>query len=191
MSKEAFAQTIIARLDASIGKDGSSYTSGSAPVAMAAVAQGITEYLTANTTVAIAYSGIIPGPVPTPDPVVADSFQIVGACAPTGPSDSFDDWIRKIESNIMAGFTLAPAGMAGVVFPQVPFLNAGIATSRSMLKAAHDIQDESPQLGIWSIVCGGIMDWINTVALNPSPGPATHPPAGSTGTASIVKITIV
>lgn len=80
--------------------------------------------------------------------------------------------------------------MAGIVFVQKPFLTPGIATIRDMLKAQHDVQDEDPQLKIWEIVCGGIMDWINGTAINPTPGPATHPPVASAGTAFITKILI-
>lgn len=190
MSKSAFAQTIITKLKAAIGTDGGNYSAGTAPSAMTAVANGITEYLIANTTVIIAYSGIIPGTPPSPDPTVIDTFQIVGTCAPTGPADHFDTWIKQIETNIIAGFSLAPAGKAGVVFPQKPFLIQGIATVQSMLKASHDVSDKDPQQKIWEIICGGIMDWINNLAMNTSPGAATHPPAGSSGTANITKITI-
>lgn len=190
MSKSAFAQTIISKLKSAIGTDGSSFSSGTATAAMAAVANGITEYLIANTTVTITYAGIIPGTPPVNDPTVSDTFQIVGFCAPTGPSNSFDAWIKQIEANIIAGFTLAPAGKAGVVFVQKPFLSTGIATMQSMLKTNHDVSDENPQQKIWEIVCGGIMDWINSTAMNATPGAATHTPPGSAGTASITKISI-
>lgn len=190
MSKSAFAQTIISKLKAAIGTDGGSYSSGTASAAMAAVANGITEYLTANTTVTITYAGIIPSTPPANDPTTTDTFKIVGACAPTGPSNSFDAWIKQIEANIIAGFSLAPAGKAGVVFPQTPFLSPGITTMQSMLKANHDVSDENPQQKIWEIVCGGIMDWINGIAMNTTPGTATHTPPGSSGPAAITKITI-
>ncbi len=191
MSKTAFAQTIIGKLNAAIGMDGSSYTENSVTSAMAAVAQGITEYLIANTTVYVSYAGIIPSvPSPIPDPVVADTFKIVGACAPTGPSDHFDNWIKQIEANIITGFQLVPAGTAGLVFPTKPFLNIGIVTMQGNLKSAHNINDESPQQKVWEVVCGGIMDWINTIALNSVPGAASRPTAPSAGTASITKITI-
>lgn len=190
MSKSAFAQTIISKLKAAIGTDGSSYSSGSASSAMAAVANGITEYLIANTTVTITYQGMIPGTPPTKDPVTTDSFKITGTCAPTGPSNSFDTWIKQIETNIIAGFALATLGKAGVTFPQKPFLSSGITTTQSLLKANHNVSDENPQQKIWEIVCGGIMDWINGPAMNTTPGSATHQSAGSTGTASITKISI-
>lgn len=60
MSRTAFAQTIIAKLEAAIHRDGLSFTEGTAPIAMQAVAAGITEYLIANTKVIISYSGMIP-----------------------------------------------------------------------------------------------------------------------------------
>ncbi len=190
MSKTAFAQTIISKLKATIGTDGGSYTSGSALSAMAAVAQGITEYLIANTTVTITYAGIVSATVPYPDPIIADTFKIMGTCAPPSPANSFDSWIKQIETNIIAGFQLAPSGNAGVVFAQKPFLNVGIKTIQENLKSIHDVADKNPQLKVWEVVCGGIMDWINSVALNSIAGPASRPTAPSVGTASITKITI-
>lgn len=190
MSKSAFAQTIISKMSAAIGTDGGSFSSGSASSAMAAVAQGITEYLIANTTVMISYKGIIPGTPPTPDPTVVDTFTIVGTCAPPSPANNFDSWIKQLESSIIAGFSLTPTGNAGVVFPTKPFLKTGITTTQSNLKSAHDVNDKDPQQKIWEIVCGGIMDWINTSAMNTIPGPATHPTASSTGNANITKIII-
>lgn len=190
MSKSAFARTIIDKVSTAIGKDGQSYNEGTASIAMQAVAQGITEYLIQNTSVTIQYAGVVQSTPPVPDPVVTDTFSIVGSCAPTGPSDDFDDWIKQIESNIIAGFQLAPMGNAGVVFPQFPFANLGLPTVKADLTAAHDVLDEDPQQKIWEIVCGGIMDWINSSAMNAVPGAATRPSAPSTGTASIVNITI-
>lgn len=190
MSKQAFAQSIISKLAGAIGTDGSSFTTGSASIAMTTVATAITEYIIANTTVTVAYVGTLTSTPPAPDPVTTDTFQIIGTCAPTGPSNSFDDWIRQIEANIIAGFQLAPLGTAGVAFVQKPFLNPGVPTTQSMLKAIHDISDENPQQKVWEVVCGGIMDWINGIAMNTTPGPAARTSGPSTGTATITKITI-
>ena len=190
MSKSAFAQTIISKLKGAIGTDGGNYSSSTATAAMSAVANGITEYLIANTKVSISYAGVIPSTPPANDPTVTDTFKIVGSCAPTRPSNNFDSWIKQIEANIIAGFSLAPSGQAGVVFPAKPFLNPGIATVQSMLKSNHDVSDSDPQQKIWEIVCGGIMDWINGPAMNSTPGGGTHNPPGSSGPAQITKITI-
>ena len=190
MSKSAFANKIISKLKSAIGTDGLSYDGGTASLAMQAVADGITEYLIENTNVDIAYKGIIPGTPPTPDPTVKDTFRIVGKCAPPSPSDDFGSWLNQVESNIIAGFLLAASGSAGVVFVQKPFAITGIKTVQSDLKSAHSVGDESPQQKIWEIVCGGIMDWINKSAMNVAEGGATHPTAGSSGTANIVKITL-
>lgn len=190
MSRTVFAQTIINKLKAAIGTDGGVYTSGSASSAMAAVAQGITEYLIANTTVTVAYTGVVAATPPYPDPVIADTFKIAGTCAPPGPANSFDGWIKQIETNIIAGFQLAPSGNAGVVFVQKPFFNVGIDTVQENLRSVHDVADNDPQLKVWEVVCGGIMDWINGAALNGVAGPASRPTGPSTGTASITKITI-
>lgn len=190
MSKTAFAQTIISKLKSSIGTSGKDFNSGSASAAMAAVAAGITEYLIANTIVTVSYQGMIPGTPPTPDPLVTDSFQITGNCAPTGPSNNFDDWIKLIESNIIAGFTLAAMGTGGLVFAVPPFAKAGITIKQSDLTAVHDVSDEDPQQKVWEMICGGLMDWINGGAMNPAQDDATHPDVSSSGTATITKITI-
>lgn len=190
MSKSAFAQAIIAKLKASIGTSGKDFNAGSASAAMSAVAAGITEYLIANTTVTITYTGVISSTPPSPDPVVTDTFKIIGNCAPPGPSNGFDSWIKQIEAAIIAGFQLAPTGNAGIVFTQKPFLNTGIITSQANLKASHNIEDKDPQQKVWEVVCGGIMDWINGLAMNTVPNTASRPTGPSTGVASITKITI-
>lgn len=190
MSKSAFAQKIISKLKSAIGTDGQSFGDNTASSAMQAVADGITEYLIANTKVDIAYIGVIPGTPPVSDPTVEDTFKIVGKCAPPKASDDFSSWLTEIESNIIAGFSLASKGTAGVVFAQKPFAISGITTTQSDLKAKHSVGDESPQQKIWEIVCGGIMDWINGTAMNPKNGAASHPTATSTGTANITKITL-
>ena len=190
MSKTAFAQSIIDKLKNAIGTSGKDYSSDSAGIAMSAIASAITEYLINNTTVTINYLGTLSITPPSPDPVVSDSFQILGSCAPTGPSDSFDSWIKQIEGNIISGFQLAPKGTVGIVFPQTPFAISGITISQADLKIKHQVSDEDPQLKVWEVICGGIMEWINGLAKNMSPGVATRPEGPSTGTATITSITI-
>lgn len=190
MSKQAFASAIISKMKSAIGTDGQSFSGGTASAAMAAVAQAITEYLIANTQVMVAYVGIIPGTPPTPDPVVSDTFKIVGTCAPPSPANSFDAWMLQLQTNIISGFMLAPTGNAGVMFPQKPFLAPGVTVNQATLKSAHDVQDNNSQQKIWEIICDGIIQWINTSAMNPSPGAGSRPTGPSTGTANIVKITL-
>lgn len=190
MSKSDFAKAIINQLQGAIGTDGNNYTGSSATSAMSAVATAITNYLIANTKVTISYAGIIPSTPPAKDPISTDTFKIVGSCAPTGPSNSFDAWIKQIEANIIAGFQLAPKGEKGVTFPMLPFLNPGIAITQSKLKDIHDLNDESPQQKIWEMICGEIMAWINGNAMNTTIGSATRLSAGSSGTANIFKIEI-
>lgn len=190
MSKSAFAQAIMAKLDGAIGKDGLSYTSDFAPIAMQAVADAVTEYLKANTTVTVAYSGTLTTTPPSPDPVTQDTFKITGECAPPSPSDNFDSWISEIESNIIACFMLENQGRQGLRFPIQPFANTGIPTLQDDLKAVHDVSDENPQQKVWEVVCGGIMEWINGTAKNPAGGSATRPSGPSTGMAQITGITI-
>lgn len=190
MSKSAFAQTIISKMKSAIGTDGQSFSSGTASAAMAAVAQGVTEYLIQNTKVDIMYNGIIPGTPPTPDPIKRDTFKIIGTCAPPSQSNSFDAWLLQLQTNIIAGFQLAPTGNAGVMFPTKPFLAPGVTITQANLKSAHDVSDKDPQQKIWEIICDGIMQWINSTAMNAVPGAGARPTGPSTGVANIVKITL-
>ena len=190
MSKSLFASTIINKINAAIGRVGFDYSESSAFSAMNAVAQGITEYLIQNTIVTVQYTGIVQTTYPYPDPVISDTFKIVGNCAPTSPSDSFDTWIKQIEANIITGFQLAPSGNIGVIFTQNPFINTGIKTMRDHLTSIHNVLDEDPQHKVWEIICGDIMDWINGIAKNTISGSASRPSGRSVGTATITKITI-
>ena len=190
MSKSAFASLIINKMKGAIGTDGMAFNEGTASIAMMSVAQAITEYLIANTIVSVAYVGVIPGTPPMPDPVVADTFKIIGTCAPPAPSESFDLWLLELQKNIIAGFQLAPMGNMGLVFPTKPFLSPGVITNQAMLTSAHEVGDEGSQQKIWEIVCDGIIQWVNTTAMNPAPGAGSRPTGPSTGTANIVKITL-
>lgn len=189
MSATLFAQTIIGKMQAAIGTDGGSFSTGSAALAMQAVADGITEYLTANTIVTASYAGMIPGAPPVPDPLVTDTFSIIGKCSPPSASESFDAWLLQIQSAIISGFQLAPKGNIGLVFAQVPFLAPGAVLSQGAL--GHSPSDENPQLKVWQVICQALMDWINTSAMNAVPGPANNSLTASTGVATITKITLL
>lgn len=190
MSKSAFAKAIISKMKTAIGTDGQSYGDDTASSAMSAVAEAITEYLIKNTKVTIAYTGTIPGSPPTPDPVVVDTFKITGKCAPPSPSDSFSSWLKEIQDNIIAGFVLAAKGDAGVVFATKAFAKTGVKTTLADLTAKHNVGDEEPQQKIWEIICDGIIQWINSTAMNTESGAGTRPTAPSAGTANITKITL-
>lgn len=190
MSKTEFASAIIGQLQQAIGTDGSRYGSSVTASSMNAVGNAITSYLIAHTTVTVSYSGIIPGAPPQPDPLITDTFRIVGSCVLPSTNDSFDSWLLKIGSAISAGFSLAPQGNAGLVFVQKPFLNLSIPLTQSRLKSEHNPQDKSPQQKIWEIVCDSVMNWCSAVAPNKVAGAATHPSVASTGTASITQIVI-
>lgn len=194
MSKTEFANKIIEKLDDAIGQDGTVFSSATPALAMQAISDGITEYIIANTKVVISYQGIIPGTPPVTDPLVADTFKVAGMCTPPGASNDFNSWIKQIETNIIAGFTLAASGKAGIAFvaPQIPFTNivGGILTTQGLLKSAYAKKPSNPQLSCWEIICDGIINWINTTAMNTTPGAAAHKEVSSAGTGTITKITI-
>lgn len=190
MSKQAFAQTVISKVAAAIGTSGSDFSSSSASSAMAAIASGISEYIVANTSIAVSYKGMIPGSPPVADPLIADSFKVVGVCAPPSPSNSFDTWVKQIETNIMAGFQFAPSGKAGVVMAGLPFAKPGLIIAQANITTAVQSNAQNLQLKVWEVICGGVMDWINSSAASPMVFTASNRATLSVGTASIVKITI-
>lgn len=190
LSEQAFAKTIIRHLKDDIGTDGMEYDNGVETTAMKAVADGITEYLLANTMVTISYIGTIPGTPPTPDPVTVDTFKITGQCAPTGTCSDFNAWLKQIEANIISGFMLAPTGNIGVAFPAKPWLAPGITTVRDTLKDIHTSNEDDPQIKVWTEICKDIIAWATGSGVNAVPGAATNSASGSVGTANITSITI-
>jgi hypothetical protein len=92
-------------------------------MAMIALGNAIAGYLTKNTMVVYAWSGIMPGPTPTPDPMVMyTTTSIMGTMtlSPTGVSDpamngvllgkQITDAIRAWQIMPAAGWTLPPGG---------------------------------------------------------------------------------
>lgn len=192
MGKTEFARVIISKLSDAIGTDGTIFTTDTAASAMQAVAEGITDYIIANTTVIISYQGTIPGPPSITDPLVVDTFSLTGTCAATGPSNGFDSWIKQIEANIISGFFLEKTGENGVAFiaPQAAFVKSepGILIKGETLKAKHDPADKNPQLKIWEAICDGIIQWINSSAANMTLASAGNTKTSSVGTGAITEV---
>lgn len=190
MSKIDFAKLIISQLESAIGKDGSGFAESSSTTAMSAIADAITSYLINNVTVTISYSGILPPPASTPDPVVTDIFKITGECTPVSVSDSFTSWLAQIEANIISGFTLQPKGENGIIFSQQPFINPGIALTQMDIMSAHLGNENNPQQVVWELICEKIITWLETIAINVTPGPSSNSLSSSTGIAYITAINI-
>lgn len=191
MGKELFAQTVIGKLRERIGDDGSAFSVGTASVAMSAVADAVTEYLTEHVRVSVSYRGMTLSLPPVQDIVPNEEFRIEGQCAPPSPSNSFDSWIREIEMCIIAGFQLKSPSAGGVTFVKFPFKSVGNTVNQGMLKAVHDVRDESPQQKVWEVVCEGIMNWItNLQHADVTSSFAAHSAPLSVGVAQIIGITI-
>lgn len=181
MSASSFASMIIGQLASAIGTDGSCYNNATMGLAQNTIAAAITSYILANAKVACSYAGIIPGTPPMPDPVVADTFMLVGTCAPV-TATSFEAWVTQLESNIANGFQLAPSGMAGVTPTSVakPLIANGLLSQmlqQSLLKASHEANKGAPQQPVWEIICNMIISWFALPAtINPAAlaVPASH-----------------
>lgn len=192
MSKQAFASLILKKLSSSVGNDGTVYTDGTSETAQEAIASAITEYLTANTTVSISYSGVLTSG--SPDPVATDTLKITGACKSTGTPTDFSSWIKAMQSCISSGFSTLSPGSGGVTTTFQPFssVSGALSIEQSLLQSAHQDNMDNPAQVVWESVCGGIMDWINSSsAKNPSANgiPATRP--SSSGTASLVSLAVI
>lgn len=184
MPASSFADLMISKLESSIGKDGYSYSSSTPNIANQAVAEGITEYLTQNTTINITYAGVMPNG--SPDPIVTDVCKVTGTCSPPSGTE-FDPWIKSLESNIVSGFFI-DRGTAGVtpLAPKNSYL-PGLSLNRSMIQSVHESNLEDPQKPVWETICNAILIWLN--ATNAGPYPAST--SSSTGTATVIKTTVI
>lgn len=188
MSKSAFASLIISKMNSAIARDGQGYSSGTPNVANAAVADAVTTYIIANTTVMIAYKGIMKATPHPADPVVVDTFKVVGTCAPPTGTD-FGSWIKSLQNNIVSGFSLAPSGAAGVVFPCKPIQTGNLTISLGDLTNIHTGNDTNPQTPVWEHICEKLLDWLNNPGtVNKTSGVASRPV--SDGTANCTSIII-
>ena len=185
MSASSFADKIIDKLDSAVGKDGYSYSSATSGIANQAIAEAVTEYLTDNTKINVAYVGTIPGPPPTPDPIVSDVCPITGSCAPPFGT-TFDTWIKSLESNIVAGFFIN-RGQAGVTpISPAPAFIPGLSISQVSLRSTHENNLDDPQKPVWEVITGAILSWLNSIVA-PSYAAST---SQSTGIATPTKTNV-
>lgn len=188
MSKSAFASQIISSLKSAINTDGQGYSSGTPNAANAAIASAVTSYIIANTTVMIAYKGIMKASPHPADPVVTDSFKVIGSCSPPSGT-TFGAWIRSLQNNIVTGFSLAPTGTAGVTFPCKPIQTGNLNISLGNLTNLHTGNDTNPQQPVWEHICEKILGWLNDAGtVNKASGTASRPV--SDGTANCTQIIV-
>ena len=96
MGKELFAKGVIEKLRVAIGNDGSAFGTGTANVAMSAVAEAVTEYLKEHVKVYVSYQGLTLSFPPMSDVVASEEFSIEGKCPAPSPSDSFERCVKEI-----------------------------------------------------------------------------------------------
>lgn len=192
MSKESFAKQIIAKLQSAVGTDGSLYSESTPTSAQTAIAEAISEYLIANTIVTISYTGTLTNG--SPDPIVADTMQVIGSCASTGTPANFTAWVTALQSSIAASITVQSPGTNGIVTTFQPFSSvAGALTINQLaLKSAFEANTQAPLQSVWEALCGGLLTWFNSdAAKNPSAVAIAATRTGaSSGTASLVSITV-
>lgn len=188
MAKTEFANTIIQKLAETVGKDGSQVTAETALACQSAIAAALTEYIVANTTVTIAYTGVTPSG--SPDPLVVDTMKVTGVFAPLGVAADLTSWGAVIP----AGLTIfaAPISTNGITAPIMPFNPAGVLVlDRDRVKSATDGASDI-QLAVWEEICQQIMDYINSPStINPMMKaiPGAHATISS-GTVSLTQISI-
>lgn len=119
MAATDFADKIIQKMKGGIGTDGGGYGASTPTSANTAIAEAVTEYILEHAVVTASYAGTMPNG--SADPLVTDTFKVVGKCAPVPVCGHFDDWLTILRDHIADGFSLAPSGSAGLVFPAKPF----------------------------------------------------------------------
>ena len=192
MSKESFASLVLTKLKAAVGGDGSQYSSNTATLAQSAIADAITEYLVANTTVTISYDGVLTSG--GADVIASDTMKITGSCQLKSVPAQFDGWVTALQAAIASAFVAQPPSTQGVVtaFPPFSSVTGALQISQSKLKAAHEAKTNNPALSVWSEVCGAILDWLNSTAgLNLNAVAITATRSGiSSGTATLLSIKV-
>lgn len=193
MGKTAFANLVITKLKATIGNDGSLYTAQTPIAAQTAIAQAITEYLIANTTINISYTGTLNTGTGA-DSVVKDTMKITGSCATTGKPSDFQAWVNKLQSVIATSFSVVSPGANGVVVTFLPFnpTVGALQISQKDLNDTFQNNMSNPLLAVWEFICGKIIDWLNSATgTNPTATALTATRTGiSTGVASLVSISV-
>lgn len=186
MPASSFADIIISKLNSAIGRDGFSYSSSTPGIANKAIAEGVTDYLLANTSILVSYSGIIPGTPPIPDPTVIDTESITGKCDPP-EGDEFDEWVSDLESKIVSGFFIGP-GQVGVTSTSPNSINcfaSGLSITRDDIKSVHTNNLDDPQKLVWTKICSEILLWLNSC--NIGGYGAINSSTGSSGSATVTK----
>lgn len=193
MSKVAFANHIIDKLQTAISINGATYTADTPSKAQKAIAEAITEYLVANTTVNISYAGILANGGTT-DPTVSDSMKITGQCAEIGKPSDFTSWVNKIQSVIASSFSVLSPGQKGVSVSFKPFnpSQGALIIQQAELVNASQNNQQRPSQAVWEVICGKILDWLTSESGKNKQAKAISASRSgvSTGTASLVSITI-
>ena len=193
MSKESFANLIITKLNGTLGQSGSAYSSSTPKQAQAVIGEAITEYLIANTTITISYNGVL-NTGGGADVIVSDTMKIMGNCSLTSAPSSFEGWITTLQSAIASAFTVVSPSTQGVVVTFQPFnsTTGALQIPQANLKVAHEGNPKSPTLAVWTVICGGILDWLNSsLGKNPSATAIAATRTGiSSGTTALLSITV-
>lgn len=193
MGKIAFANHVIEKLQASISTNGATYTSDTPINAQRAIAEAITEYLVANTTINISYVGILTNGGSS-DQVVSDAMKITGQCAEIGKPSDFISWVNKIQSVIASSFTVLSPGQNGVTVSFKPFnpSQGALIVQQEELASASQNNQQRPSQAVWEVICGKILDWLTSeTGKNPqAKALSATRPGISTGTVTLTSITI-
>lgn len=193
MSKESFASLIVSKLKSAVGNDGSRYSANTAALAQSAIAEAITEYLVANTIITISYNGM--ATAGGADVIASDTMEIVGNCQLTSTPSQFSAWVMTLQTAIASAFVVQSPSTQGIITEFQPFSNmpGALQISQSALKTAHTSNPQNPTLSVWSELCGGILDWLNSEAGKNAAaiGVAASRSGISAGSANLLSISVV
>lgn len=194
MGKAMFASVVVGKLREAIGTDGAKYESDTPVKAQEAIAEAITEYLVANTTVEIAYNGTLNTGTGA-DPITVDSMKVSGKCEGIGKPSDYETWVKKMQEMIAKTFVVVSPGVGGIVTTFKPFnaTEGALKIEQNKLREAYQSATSNYAQAVWEVICGEILDWLNSdMGKNPTAkGVAATRTGISTGVASLERVTVV
>jgi hypothetical protein len=149
------------------------------------VAQKLTSYIIANTSLIGVYNGVIPATPPIPEVAIPDNWSVVGSISPAITSSAgLTVWLNQLDNNIRIGILTAGGGYCRPVSPVPAFPLVSTILQQSEI-AAYGNETSSVATDIWELVLTRIFTAIKTGFVPTIPAMSN---AGGTGIFTITSV---
>jgi hypothetical protein len=149
------------------------------------VAQKLTSYIIANTSLIGVYNGVIPGTPPIPEVSIPDTWSVVGNIAPAVTSSAGPNvWLMQLDNNIRIGILTASGAYCNPMSPVPAFPAISTMLQQSEI-AAYGNKSSSVATDIWELVLTRIFTAIKMGFI------PTVPAMSNVGGAGVFTITSV